>query len=582
MAVMSHSDIGAWLPPITLHRPMNKMRVLLAISVVGLAIYLGVPIKKIYLGVVPQGGDQDNIPFSTSDANSTYTSFIEALRARLTNGVPTVSGIPVLPQNSCVPDWRRFVLVDLSNYAGNTVTVAIDVVNVYVVAFRVRDRAYFFRDAPAAAHTTLFTETIDRSSLDCSGSYVDLERRRRSRSRELTDLGIAALDHAITNLSYNVDDALGSSFLVIIQMVSEAVRFRYIEIRVQRSITRGTCFRPDPGMLSRENAWSSLSTAAQSSLNGTVFNRPVMLQNASGGPVIVADIESLVIAGLALLLYRCPARSDDAILALPGVTRTPLSTVGDHDECAILDSTRRLSGRDGLCVDVRDGRNNDENLIQLWPCGQQSNQQWTFRTDGTIRSLGKCMTAYGYSPGDYVMIFDCETAVQDATKWSLSTDGTITNHHSGLVLTANEPAWGTTLTVETNIHAASQGWRVVEEVYPTVTTIIGFNDLCMQTNNDNTRVWLESCVDRRQQQQWALYGDGTIRVNSDHNLCLTSDGHSSSDVIIVLRCQGWGNQRWVFHTDGTILNPNAKLVMDVRRSDVSLRQIILYQTYREP
>ncbi|KAE9452362.1 hypothetical protein C3L33_15736, partial [Rhododendron williamsianum] len=338
-------------------------------------------------------------------------------------------------------------------------------------------------------------------------------------------------------------------------------------------------------MLSLENAWSSLSAAIQSSLDG-VFNRSVELRNVSNLPVIVASIQSTVILDLALLLYRCPAgpRSDDAILALPGITRTPLSTVGDHDECTILNSTRHLSGRDGFCMDVRDGRDNDGNPIQLWPCGQQqSNQQWTFRTDGTIRSLGKCMTASGYSPGHYVMIFDCETAGQDATKWSLSTDGTITNPHSGLVLTAtNEHVQGNTLTVETNIHAASQGWRVVEEVYPTVTTIMGFNDLCMQANNDNTRVWLESCVDSRQQQQWALYGDGTIRVNSDHNLCLTSDGHSSLDVIIVRRCQGWGNQRWVFHTDGTILNPNAKLVMDVRQSDVSLKQIILYQPTGNP
>ncbi|XP_058220732.1 ribosome-inactivating protein PMRIPt-like [Rhododendron vialii] len=555
------------------------MRVQLAIFVVVLAIYLGVVLQ----------GAKTNIPFSTKDATrSTYSSFIDALRAHLTNGVPRVSGIPVLPSSSSVPDSRRFVLVDLSNNVGNTITVAIDVVNVYVVAFLVRDQVYFFRDAPEAAFRTLFKETnINHHNLSYSGNYVDLERR--SQSRELTDLGLSNLDHAISRLWYDRSDAaVASSFLVIIQMVSEAVRFRFIETRIRQSITSGTSFRPDPAMLSLENGWSSLSTAIQSSLDGVVFSRSVTLRSVSNNPVIVESTLSPVIAGLALLLYRCPGGgrgSNDAIPALPGsITRIPFSSVGDADECTILGSTRRISGRDGLCVDVRDGRDNDGNPIQLWPCGQQSNQQWTFQTDGTIRSLGKCMTTYGYSPGVYITIFNCGTAAQNATKWSLSSDGTITNPHSGLVLTANQAAQGTILTVETNVHAASQGWRVLgEEVNPTVTTIIGFNDLCMQANNDNSRVWLESCVDSRQQQQWALYGDGTIRVNSDHNLCLTSDGHSSLDVIIILRCQGWGNQRWVFNsTDGTILNPNAKLVMDVKESNVSLRQIILYQPTGNP
>ncbi|KAF7150952.1 hypothetical protein RHSIM_Rhsim02G0080100 [Rhododendron simsii] len=158
------------------------------------------------------GDNEDSIPFSTTDAtNSTYTSFIEALRARLTNGVPKVFDIAVLPQRSSVPDSRRFVLVNLSNYDGTTITVAIDVVNVYMVAFRVRDQAYFFRDAPEAAFTTLFTETVDRQPLDCSGNYVDLERR--SQSRERICLGLADLHYGIFGLWHDVYAALGSSLI---------------------------------------------------------------------------------------------------------------------------------------------------------------------------------------------------------------------------------------------------------------------------------------------------------------------------------------------------------------------------------
>ncbi|GJT44422.1 hypothetical protein Tco_0953137 [Tanacetum coccineum] len=53
--------------------------------------------------------------------------------------------------------------------------------------------------------------------------------------------------------------------------------------------------------------------------------------------------------------------------------------------------------------------------------------------------------------------------------------------------------------------------------------------------------------------------------------------HDILDNIILLKCQGLGDQRWTFMTDGTILNPNARLVMDVRNNDVSLQEIILYQ-----
>ncbi|KAI8548689.1 hypothetical protein RHMOL_Rhmol07G0293500 [Rhododendron molle] len=542
--------------------------VLLAIFVVVLAIYLQ--------GDVLQGAP-DNISFSCTDAisnSSAYETFINELRDRLRIlSVPDVTGIPVLPSRSSVLDSRRFVLVDLTNYDGNTITVAIDVVDVYVVAFRIRNQAYFFLDAPNAS-ATLFSEITNpnRHTLRYTGNYGDLERLS-GRSREQTHLGLNNLDGAISGLwrSGASDTQVGSSFLVIIQMVSEAARFSHVEYVVRRSITRVESFLPDPGMLSLENEWSSLSAAGQNSRDGVILN-PVTLQNVRHEPYVVENVQTLIRVGLLLMLYRCPPgpRSDDAILNLP------FSTVG---ECTgVLNSTRRISGRDGLCVDVRNGQNNDGNPIQLWPCGQQSNQQWTFQTDGTIRSLGKCMTTSDYKIGAYVMIYDCETAKPDATKWSLSSDGTITNPRTGLVLTADKSGEGTTLTLETNIHAARQGWRVGETVNPTVTTIIGFTDLCMQANsNENSGVWLESCVDGRQQQQWALYGDGTVRVHSNRDLCLSSNSHFSSALIIILRCQGWGNQRWVFNADGTILNPNAKLVMDVKDSNVSLRQIILYQ-----
>ncbi|XP_058223283.1 ribosome-inactivating protein SNAI-like [Rhododendron vialii] len=124
-----------------------------------------------------------------------------------------------------------------------------------------------------------------------------------------------------------------------------------------------------------------------------------------------------------------------------------------------------------------------------------------------------------------------------------------------------------------------QQWTIFSNISDSAPVSSG---ACKANSDEDSGVWLESCVDGRQQQQWALYGDGTIRVHSNRNLCLTSDGHSSSAVIIILRCQGVGNQRWVFNADGTISYPNAKLVMNVKNSDVSLHQIILYQPNGNP
>ncbi|GJV85792.1 ribosome-inactivating protein [Tanacetum coccineum] len=160
----------------------------------------------------------------------------------------------------------------------------------------------------------------------------------------------------------------------------------------------------------------------------------------------------------------------------------------------------------------------------------QCNQ--TFKSDGTIRSNGKCLTTNGYASGQYIMIYDCDTAKPDANKWILYNAGSIMNPTSGLVIAAKTSTQAT-------------------------------------ANGANTRVWLANYViGTEPRQQWPLYGDGTIRLYSDCTLYVTSDGHQSLDIIILLKCQGWGDQRWTFMADGTILNPNARLVMDVRRSDV--------------
>nr|Q9M653.1 RecName: Full=Ribosome-inactivating protein PMRIPt; Contains: RecName: Full=PMRIPt A chain; AltName: Full=rRNA N-glycosidase; Contains: RecName: Full=Linker peptide; Contains: RecName: Full=PMRIPt B chain; Flags: Precursor [Polygonatum multiflorum]AAF37219.1 ribosome inactivating protein RIPt [Polygonatum multiflorum] len=536
-------------------------------------------------------------------AGETYGDFIADLREIVTRTADTKNGsIPVLlnPAHP-VPVRERFVKVHLTGRNGKTVILALDVTNLYVAAFSANNVAYFFRDFSALERENLFSGMLT-IRLSFTSNYVSLEHKAGV-GRENISLGPTPLDEACTKSLWSgttvTEASIAKALLVVIQMVSEAARFRHIEERVRRSFTAADhdqlTFRPDGLMLSMENEWPSMSLEVQRSIEGGIFIGVVQLQDESFQPLRVDNFNTLSrYTMVALLLFRCghpraTAGTSSTTPAAAQIIRMPVDVLAgeeyyDEETCTVGEPTRRISGLDGLCMDVRNESNNDGIPIQLWPCGAQRNQQWTFHTDGTIQSMGKCMTSNGYHPGDYVMIFNCSTApVPDATKWVVSIDGSITNPHSGLVLTAPQAAQTTILLVVRNTHSAKQGRSVGDDVEPIVTYIVGFKYMCLQGNNENnTRVWLEDCAVDRPQQWWALYSDGTIRVDSDRSLCVTSDGHSSRDAIIILTCDGGINQRLVFNTDGTILNPNAQLVMDVRQSNVALRQIILYQPTGNP
>lgn len=299
-------------------------------------------------------------------------------------------------------------------------------------------------------------------------------------------------------------------------------------------------------------------------------------------------VHLLLLAGLAIHLCLGGVQADSNIFLYRGDSPniTPdgeggLSSGGNADNIAATN----ILGRDNLCVDVRDGRYDDGNPIQLWPCGNAKlNQLWTFGSDGTIRSNGKCMTTCGYSVSDHVMIYDCGSAVAAATKWTLDYSGTIRNPQSGLVLTARLSTPGSTLTVNVDTNSSAQAWTPVNYTIPAITYIRGFRELCLQANGvDPSSIGLANCIIALQpRQQWALYGDRTIRLYSNRSLCVTSNGHNSLDRIVLLPWRGNGNQRWTFMDDGTILNPNAGLVMDVREGDFSLQQIILYKHTGKP
>nr|AAL55094.1 ribosome-inactivating protein IRAb [Iris x hollandica] len=548
---------------------------------------------------VTRGGHK-NLPYKkvefhiTGCTKDTYSAFIQSLRTHLSSGTSEY-GIPLMraqnPSSS-----QELLLVEIFGWDNEPVTLVLNLVNAYVIAYQAQGHYYLLHDTPD--NPQLYGSDAHRLSFD--GSYPALQHVA-GEYRENIDLGINELGSAILVLHQwsppTVERTVARSFIVLIQMVSEAARFRAIETRVRRNIIQVgdyRSFRPGAGMLDLETNWGTLSERVQESNEGVFANR-LTLQTTNFETIHIYNAQTArQVCGLALLLFACKARQSLQALLPPhdspvlptlldlNVVRSMLDIVED-DTCPVSEPTMRISGRDGYCMDVKDGLYHNGNPVTLSSCKQNNdvNQFWTFKSDGTIQSNGKCLTAYGYNAGAYVMIYDCSSAVMGATLWTMY-NGSLINRPSGLAISAESGESGTTLTMQVHLNASKQGWLPSNNTRPFLTPIIGINGLCVQ-RNDQEDVGLATCDDNNSNQKWYLYGDGSIRPLTDPNYCVTSQTHDQGSQIILLSCNfGGASQRWMFTSQGTIYNLHSGYVMDVKQSDPSLQQIIIWSTTGNP
>jgi hypothetical protein len=63
-------------------------------------------------------------------------------------------------------------------------------------------------------------------------------------------------------------------------------------------------------------------------------------------------------------------------------------------------SGRIVSFASSRCIDVTNDDHTPGTRLQIWDCSNASWQNWTFYSDGTIRSVGLCMAVAGGSTGD--------------------------------------------------------------------------------------------------------------------------------------------------------------------------------------
>ncbi|XP_028064725.1 nigrin b-like [Camellia sinensis] len=249
------------------------MRVIAAILNIVLAICsLGIQ------GYVPS---YPSISFNVTGATLIiYKDFMWQLREIVSWRTRTNNDLPVLNLESDVLVGHRFVLAGLSNDTNDTVTLAIDVVNLYVVAYCFDNESYFFDDATPLQLNNLFNST-HQNQLDFNNSYISLEKISGVNRTE-RPLGPGPLLDAIAVLWYSGNlppSVIAESLITFFEMVSNATRFKYIEEQVRESITRANTFTPKGLIVSMEDEWRSMSKQVLLSPDGENFINFVQLQN---------------------------------------------------------------------------------------------------------------------------------------------------------------------------------------------------------------------------------------------------------------------------------------------------------------
>ncbi|MFJ8386472.1 ricin-type beta-trefoil lectin domain protein [Streptomyces sp. NPDC094438] len=209
--------------------------------------------------------------------------------------------------------------------------------------------------------------------------------------------------------------------------------------------------------------------------NGTtdVLTRPLaggdravaVLNRSSSARSVSTTLASIGLPG-------CTVRAKDLWSGASSTTSSALTaTVPAHGTaiwrltpgggCALAVPTGQVTGNGANCMDVSNSGTADGTPVILFPCTGNANQRWVLGAGGTVKALGKCLTASGSEAGGAATLSACTGA--DAQQWSTDQDGTLVNADSGLCLDVygGGAASGTRLDTWTcGSHQANQTWAL--------------------------------------------------------------------------------------------------------------------------
>ncbi|GMP97776.1 hypothetical protein CsSME_00045903 [Camellia sinensis var. sinensis] len=160
--------------------------------------------------------------------------------------------------------------------------------NISLAFSSANSQSYFFKDATSLQLKSLFVGT-KQTKLSYTSYYDSLEKQ--SKKRDQLPLGPTPLADAITRL-WN-GRSIAEPLIVVIQMVSEAARFKRIEEQVHKSIIDRNTFTSKGLIVSMENEWSAMSKQVQLSEDGEHFIKSIQLQDDNYKPLIVNDFTTL-------------------------------------------------------------------------------------------------------------------------------------------------------------------------------------------------------------------------------------------------------------------------------------------------
>ncbi|WVZ62526.1 hypothetical protein U9M48_012265 [Paspalum notatum var. saurae] len=527
------------------------------------------------------------VSFTTASATAeTYKSFISSVRAGIvsTTGGQRSNGIPVLLSKENPNATLTSLNVTLVNKAALSVSLNLDITGAYFAGYEAGDYTCYlkwtagrtFKEATCFP-TNPWSSSSSSAAAGGAGGGEDDDRSSRLtsivRSPSASTWRLQDLDDAISTLylyaSGRVTDAAAAAAAIATcdMMVISAAMFPYIERRLSSGMWSGNGVADDPSLHELPATWPSLSAAVQESFQAA-FAAPVTLPLAGGKSLLVDNVRA-VVPFLPFLLYddRCAPKKTPATPMLIRSVLEELEEQPSPSSCPQAEPTVHLAGPEGRCVDVPYGWYYSGTQVQLWSCksGADSNQLWTLKRDGSIRSNGMCLAAKTAKPGAAVVIADCSRVTADQAAWEVRVDGTVALRSCGLVLSASSSALMAGLKVQADDRGTAQSWTPTNSTAPLDAAILGHRDLCLQVESSGA-VAVAACGDGK---VWSLYPDGSLRPPAWLFLqwgCLAADAATGKVTTKVCDGRGSACERWVFRNDGTILNTGTGMVLDVKPS----------------
>lgn len=221
---------------------------------------------------------------SLPDPVKCYPKFLTRLR----NQVEAPIRICGLPSTRRAPlEGQEYITVDLKISNRNWVTIGIDVIDLYVWGYQDKFngilRSTFVNDVPQAARNTLFQDAAIRRTTNFAGNYDSLEPYART-DRTRLELGVDKLQGAIRSVYGKPEIELNNAaeakfFLIVIQMVAEASRFKFMENAI---VWKDNSDDTKLKMKAFQNDWAKISKAfysASTYTRCTTINPPIEVGN---------------------------------------------------------------------------------------------------------------------------------------------------------------------------------------------------------------------------------------------------------------------------------------------------------------